>query len=147
MHFKCCIKLLYFKWHCGGCLTYTSAEQSSAVKHPPKQTHFNSDKKVNSKPSGSGRSPLNRFANRPVKPQSAFFEFCSFLVSEFFSLRYCFGRRVFYVVLFCFLTSQTCTFLLHECAGIHLFIMVFLCCFLKTHFIFLIQTKAVVIKS
>ena len=90
---------------CGGCLTYTSAEQSSAVKHPPKQTHFNSDKKVNSKPSGSGRSPLNRFANRPVKPQSAFFEFCSFLVSEFFSLRYCFGRRVFYVVLFCFLTS------------------------------------------
>lgn len=147
MHFKCCIKLSYFKWHCGGCLTYTSAEQSSAVKHPPKQTHFNSDKKVNSKPSGSGRSPLNRFANRPVKPQSAFFEFCSFLVSEFFSLRYCFGRRVFYVVLFCFLTSQTCTFLLHECAGIHLFIMVFLCCFLKTHFIFLIQTKAVVIKS
>ena len=93
------------KWHSHGCLTYTSAEQSSAVKHPPKQTHFNSDKKVNSKPSGSGRSPLNRFANRPVKPQSAFFEFCSFLVSEFFSLRYCFGRRVFYVVLFCFLTS------------------------------------------
>ena len=130
----------------GACIL-TSAEQSSAVKHPPKKTHFNSDKKVNSKPNGSGRSPLNRFANRPVKPQSAFFEFCSFLVSEFFSLRYCFGRRVFYVVLFCFLTSQTCTFLSHECSGIHLFIMVFLCCFLKTHFIFLIQTKAVVIKS
>lgn len=54
---------------------------------PAKTTHFNSDKKVNSKPSGSGRSPLNRFANRPVKPQSAFFEFCSFLVSDFFSFR------------------------------------------------------------
>ena len=38
-------------------------------------------------PSGSGRSPLNRFANRPVKPQSAFFEFCSFFASEFFSFR------------------------------------------------------------
>lgn len=25
------------KWHSRGCLTYTSAEQSSAVKHPPKQ--------------------------------------------------------------------------------------------------------------
>ena len=54
---------------------------------PAKTTHFNSDKKVNSKPSGSGRSPLNRFANRPVKPQSAFFEFCSFFASEFFSFR------------------------------------------------------------
>ena len=88
-----------FKWHFGGCLTYTSAEQSSAVKHPPKQTHFNSDKKVNSKPSGSGRSPLNRFANRPVKPQSAFFEFCSFLITEFFSFRIVsggvFSRRFF----------------------------------------------------
>ena len=69
---------------------------------PVKTTHFNSDKKDNSKPSGSGRSPLNRFANRPVKPQSAFFEFCSFLVSEFFSLRYCFGRRVFHVGFFVF---------------------------------------------
>lgn len=27
---------------------------------------LNSDKKVNSKPSGTGRSPLNRLANRPV---------------------------------------------------------------------------------
>ena len=43
--------------------------------------------KVNSKPSGSGRSPLNRFANRPVKPQSAFFKFCSFVITEFFSFR------------------------------------------------------------
>ena len=54
---------------------------------PAKTTHFNSDKKDNSKPSGSGRSPLNRFANRPVKPQSAFFEFCSFVITEFFSFR------------------------------------------------------------
>ena len=67
---------------------------------PAKTTHFNSDKKVNSKPSGSGRSPLNRFANRPVKPQSAFFEFCSFFASEFFFVSYCFGRRVSHVVFF-----------------------------------------------
>lgn len=33
---------------------------------PAKQTHLNSDKKVNSKPSETGRSPLNRLANRPV---------------------------------------------------------------------------------
>lgn len=24
------------KWHCGGCLTYTSAPILGAVKHPPK---------------------------------------------------------------------------------------------------------------
>ena len=33
---------------------------------PAKQTHLNSDKKVNSKPSETGRSPLNRLAKRPV---------------------------------------------------------------------------------
>ena len=79
---------------------------------PAKTTHFNSDKKVNSKPSGSGRSPLNRFANRPVKPQSAFFEFRSFLITEFFRFvlfrATCFSRRSFFVsshhklVLFCY---------------------------------------------
>ena len=72
---------------------------------PAKTTHFNSDKKVNSKPSGSGRSPLNRFANRPVKPQSAFFEFCSFVITEFFSFRIVSGV-VFFTSFFCFLTSQ-----------------------------------------
>lgn len=66
---------------------------------PAKTTHFNSDKKINSKPSGSGRSPLNRSANRPVKPQSAFFEFCSFLVSEFFRF-VLFRAACFHVVLF-----------------------------------------------
>lgn len=65
-------------------LDYTSAPLRGAVKHPPNNS-LNSDKKVNSKPSETGRSPLNRLANRPVKPQSAFFEFCSFLISEFFS--------------------------------------------------------------
>lgn len=68
---------------------------------PAKTTLFNSDKKVNSKPSGSGRSPLNRSANRPVKPQSAFFEFCSFLIAEFFRFvlfrAACFSRRSFFV--------------------------------------------------
>ena len=54
---------------------------------PAKTTHLSSDKKVNFGAERSGRSPLNRLANRPVKPQSAFFEFCSFLVVEFFSFR------------------------------------------------------------
>lgn len=76
------------------CLTYTSAEQSFAFKRPPKQTHFNLDKKVNSKPSGSGCSPLNRSANRPVKPQSAFFEFRDFLLLRF-SVSHCFGAACF----------------------------------------------------
>ena len=34
-------------------------------------THLNSDKKVNSKPSETGRSPLNRLANRPVVLRSS----------------------------------------------------------------------------
>ncbi len=76
---------------------------------PAKKTHFNSDKKVNSKPSGSGRSPLNRFANRPVKPQSAFFEFCSFLVAEFFSLRIVSGG-VFLTSFFLFSHITNCFF-------------------------------------
>ena len=39
-------------------------------------THLNSDKKVNSKPSETGRSPLNRLANRPVILRTAaYFEF------------------------------------------------------------------------
>ena len=43
---------------------------------PAKPTHLNSDKKVNSKPSETGRSPLNRLANRPViLRSSAYFEF------------------------------------------------------------------------
>ncbi len=114
---------------------------------PAKTTHFNSDKKVNSKPSGSGRSPLNRFANRPVKPQSAFFEFCSFLISEFFSFSVVSDGVFFTSFFFVSTHHKLALFLSHECSGIHLFIMVFLCCFLKTQFIFLIRTKAVVIKS
>ena len=46
----------------------------------------NAIKKRNSKAHGNGRSPLNRLANRPVKPQSIFFEYCSFLLLSF-SLR------------------------------------------------------------
>ena len=73
-------------------MTYTSAEQSSAVKHPPKQTHFNSDKKVNSKPSEMGRSPLNRLANRPIiLRSSAYFEFHFFYIFRVFSLRFVSG--------------------------------------------------------
>ena len=76
---------------------------------PAKTTHFNSDKKVNSKPSGSGRSPLNRFANRPVKPQSAFFEFCSFLLTEFFSFPIVSGG-VFLTSFFLFSHITNCFF-------------------------------------
>ena len=46
-------------------MTYTSATLRVAVKHPPnKLTKLG--KKDNSKPSETGRSPLNRLANRPV---------------------------------------------------------------------------------
>ena len=65
--------------------------------------------KVNSKPSGSGRSPLNRFANRPVKPQSAFFEFCSFVITEFFSFRIVSGG-VFFTSFFLFSHITNCFF-------------------------------------
>ena len=114
---------------------------------PAKQIHFNSDKKVNSKPSGSGRSPLNRFANRPVKPQSAFFEFCSFLISEFFSFSIVSGGVFFTSFFFVSSHHKLVFFLSHGRSGIHLFIMVFLCCLLKTQYIFLITTKGVLIKS
>lgn len=41
--------------------------------------------KVNSKPSGSGRSPLNRFANRPIiLRSSAYLEFYSFYIFRVF---------------------------------------------------------------
>ena len=56
-------------------LDYTSAPLRGAVKHPPNNS-LNSDKKVNSKPSETGRSPLNRLANRPVVLRTAaYFEF------------------------------------------------------------------------
>ena len=60
---------------------------------PAKQTHsLNSDKKVNSKPSETGRSPLNRLANRPVILRTAaYFEFYSFYIFRVFSLRFVSG--------------------------------------------------------
>ena len=60
---------------------------------PAKQTHLNSDKKVNSKPSETGRSPLNRLANRPVVLRAAaYFECYSFYIFRVFSFAFCFGR-------------------------------------------------------
>ena len=57
-------------------------------------TRLNSDKKVNSKPSETGRSPLNRLANRPVILRTAaYFEFYSFYIFRVFSVAFCFGRR------------------------------------------------------
>lgn len=59
---------------------------------PAKQTHLNSDKKVNSKPSETGRSPLNRLAIRPVILRTAaYFEFYSFSIFRVFSLRFVSG--------------------------------------------------------
>ena len=72
-------------------LDYTSATLRVAVKHPPNNS-LNSDKKVNSKPSETGRSPLNRLANRPVILRtSAYFEFYSFYIFRVFSVAFCFG--------------------------------------------------------
>ena len=73
-------------------MTYTSATLRVAVKHPPNNS-LNSDKKVNSKPSETGRSPLNRLANRPVILRTAaYFEFYSFYIFRVFSVAFCFGR-------------------------------------------------------
>ena len=73
-------------------LDYTSATLRVAVKHPPNNS-LNSDKKVNSKPSETGRSPLNRLANRPVILRTAaYFEFHSFSFFRVFSVAFCFGR-------------------------------------------------------
>ena len=64
-------------------------DASRCGQAPAKQTHLNSDKKVNSKPSETGRSPLNRLANRPIiLRSSAYFEFYSFYNSECFRLRF-----------------------------------------------------------
>ena len=73
-------------------LDYTSAPLRGAVKHPPNNS-LNSDKKVNSKPSETGRSPLNRLANRPIiLRSSAHFEFYTFSFFRVFSVAFCFGR-------------------------------------------------------
>ena len=56
-------------------LDYTSAPLRVAVKHPPNNS-LKLGKKTNSKPSETGRSPLNRLANRPVVLRAAaYFEF------------------------------------------------------------------------
>ena len=91
-------------------LDYTSAMLCVAVKHPPNNS-LNSDKKVNSKPSKTGRSPLNRLANRPVIFRTAaYFEFLSlfFLPSVFGCVLF---RAVFPAPSF-FTTAKT---ILHSC--------------------------------
>ena len=49
-----------FKWHFGGCLTYTSAPLRGAVKHPPNNS-LNSDKKGQLKAERNGA-----FAAKPL---------------------------------------------------------------------------------
>ena len=65
-----------------------------ASRSSTRQTNsLNSDKKVNSKPSETGRSPLNRLANRPVilRSSAKFWVFAPFLSSECFRLRFVSG--------------------------------------------------------
>ena len=60
-----------------------------ASRSSTRQTaHLNSDKKVNSKPSETGRSPLNRLANRPIilRSSAKFWVFVPFISSECFRL-------------------------------------------------------------
>ena len=60
---------------------------------PAKPTHLNSDKKVNSKPSETGRSPLNRLANRRIilRSSAKFWVFVPLLSFECFRLRFVLG--------------------------------------------------------
>ena len=69
-----------------------------AVRSSTRQTtHLNLDKKVNSKPSETGRSPLNRLANRPVILRTAaYFEFL-----RLFFLSSVFGCVLFRAVFSC----------------------------------------------
>ena len=61
------------------------AHRFAARSSTRQTTHLNSDKKVNSKPSETGRSPLNRLANRPViLRSSAYLEFYSFYIFRVF---------------------------------------------------------------
>lgn len=82
-------------------MTNTSATLRVAVKHPPNNS-LNSDKKVNSTPSEMGRSPLNRFANRPIiLRSSAYLEFYSFYIFRVFFRSVLFRAAFFCAVLFC----------------------------------------------
>ena len=91
-----------FKWHFDGCLTYNIQARRFAARSSTRQTtHLNSDKKVNSKPSETGRSPLNRLANRPlIFRAAAYFELYSFYIFRVFIAPLCFGRRFSCAVLF-----------------------------------------------
>lgn len=78
-----------------------------AVRSSTRQTtRLNSDKKVNSKPSEMGRSPLNRLANRPIiLRSSAYLEFYSFYIFRVFFRSVLFRAAFFCAVLFCCLKS------------------------------------------
>ena len=78
------------KWHFGGCLAI-KARRFASRSSTRQTTHLNSDKKVNSKPSETGRSPLNRLANRPVILRSS---------AKFWVLRLLYLPSVFGYVLF-----------------------------------------------
>ena len=74
-------------------LVLKQARRFAARSSTRQTTLLNLDKKVNSNPSETERSPLNRLANRPViLRSSAYFEFCAFSFFRVFSVAFCFGR-------------------------------------------------------
>ena len=67
------------------------ARRFAARSSTRQTTHLNSGKKVNSTPSETGRSPLNRLANRPIiLRSSAYLEFYSFYIFRVF-FRFVYG--------------------------------------------------------
>ena len=72
-------------WHFGGCLTI-QARRFASRSSTRQTTHLNSDKKVNSKPSETGHSPLNRLANRPLilRSSAKFWVLCLFFLPSVF---------------------------------------------------------------
>lgn len=93
MHFKCCIKLLYFKWHCGGCLTYTSAPLRGAVKHPPNNS-LKLGKKTKLKAERIGAFAAEPLCESPRNLRTAaYLSYKVFFYTYVFIAPYCFGRR------------------------------------------------------
>ena len=62
------------------------ARRFAARSSTRQTTRLNSDKKVNSKPSETGRSPLNRLANRPIilRSSAKFWVLCLFFLPSVF---------------------------------------------------------------
>ena len=102
-------------WHFSGCLTI-QARRFASRSSTRQTTRLNSVKRLNSKPSGSGRSPLNRFAIRPVISARRHIWVSASFLHLCFIAPYCFGRRFFGAVFFLLLQTHFSTplqFLFH----------------------------------